>query len=242
MSAARAEGPYVRRHGWWVGGAVGAVVAVAAGLGAHSYQERGQEAALAGLDTSLVGESDVPPPVDTVRDLLALTGPVVVHPELVDDVDPARLRRASEVLERTGESPVRRVAYVPHPDGLNAGYTNSGALVQWMESLGEEGHYVMVFEGGATQVGAIGLEEEFLSTDGTGQPGAALLRVATEVAQWPTEPAEEDDPQARWLEPDEEFGGLWGGMAAGGLISLVTVVPIFAAVRFLAGRRRTKEG
>lgn len=242
MNAARDAQPYVRRHGWWLASAVGVVVAVAAGLGAHAYQEQREESDLASLDSSLVGDgADVPPPVDTVRDLLAEEGPLVVHPELTDSVDASQLRRARTVLERAGETPVRRMAYVPRPDGLNAGYTESGALEQWMEAIGEEGHYVMLFEGGSTRAGAIGLTEQYLGIDGTGQPGAALLRVATEVAKWPTESVAEDDPRAQRPEVEDEFGGLWGGLAAGALISLVTVLPIFVAVRFLV-RRRNEEG
>lgn len=239
MSAGRHEVTYVRRHGWWLGSAVGAAVAVAAGLGAQAYQEQRQEADLAALDASLVGAADVPPPGDTIRDLLAQEGPLAVHPDLQDGVEPEQLRRAREVLEGAGESPARRVGYLPRPEGLAAGYTTSGALVQWMDAIGEEGHYVLVFEGGSTQVGAIGLEQEYLDAEAKGQPGPALLRVATEVAQWPAEP--ETDPDERWAEPDDEFGGLWGGLAAGVLIAAVTVVPIFAVVRFLAARRRTEE-
>lgn len=230
----------MRRNGWWIAGAAGVVVAVATGLGVQNYQEDRQAEDLAALDASIIGDSEIPPPGDTVRDLIEQDGPLVVHPELVDDVPQAQLRRARAVLEAADQSPVRRVGYLPRPEGLDAGYTARGALHQWMDAVGEEGHYVLLFKGGTTEIGSVGLEREYLSIEAAkGQPGAALVRVATEVAEWTTHP--EADRRDRVQRQSDYWGGFWGGLAAGGMIASVTVLPFYALVRYVVKRRRTKE-
>lgn len=230
----------LRRNGWWVAGAAGAVVAVATGLGVQNHQENRQSEDLAALDASIIGDSDIPPPGDTVRDLIAQDGPLFVHPELVDDLSPGHVERARQVLEAADQSPVRMVGYLPRPEGLDTGYTARGALHQWMDAIDEEGHYVLVFEGGATQIGSIGLDREYLSSEASrGQPGPALERVAEEVAEWTTSPA--IDRRERVQRQSDYWGGFWGGLAAGGMIATVTVLPLYGVLWFLVRRRRTKE-
>lgn len=232
--------PQVRRRGWWIAGAVGVVVALVTGLGVQSYQDNRLTEDLAALDRSLVGDSDVPPPGDTVRDLVAYEGPLYVDPELVDTVPAEQVDRAREVLAAVDPSPVRRVGYLPRPEGLDAGFTARGALHQWMDAVGQEGHYVLVFEGGRTEIGSLGLSREFLSTGAArGQPGPALVRVAGEVAEWTTTP--QIDQRERLQRQSDYWGGFWGGLFAGLLIGAVSVLPVFAVVRWLVARRRTKE-
>lgn len=224
----------VRERGWWIGAIGGLVVAVALGFGAQAYQvdREGQDRAALGIG----GTDDIPAPVDMVRDLLAEEGQLVVHPELVERIKPEDLERARAILADAPSSPARRIAYAPRPDGLDVGYTNSGAIAQWMHAIGEEGHYVMVFDDGTVEVEAIGMESEYILGGAKGQPGPALVRVAEEAAEWSEELEESSvsDPSNTW---EEAFDGVMGGLVLGAF----TVVPLFFLLRWSVGRRRYKE-
>lgn len=225
---------FVREQGWWFGAIGGLVLAVVVGIGTYAYQE-GREA----RDRASLGvgaTEDAPPPVDMVRELLAEEGQIVVHPELVDRIEPEYLERARELLAAAPSEPARRIAYVPRPAELHTGYTRAGALGQWMHDIGEEGHYVMIFDDGSAEVQAIGMRGEFLSDGAKGQPGPVLVRVAEQVAEWESEP--------EWATAGgsgDEFEAFLGGVMAGLMIGLVTVVPLFLALRWFVGRRRFKE-
>ena len=239
MSGQRERGP-VRRHGWWIGAAVGAVVAGAVAFGAQGWQEDREAADLAAVDASMLGAGDAPPPADMVRDLLEQDGPLVVHPDLVSGIDADLLAEARRILADADQSPVRRVAYVPRSDGLEVGYTDSGALGQWMHAIGEDGHYVMVFEGGRTQSDALGVEPEYMGSSAKGQPGPALVRVASEMAEWRTDPV--DDRRDEVTNSSDYWGGPWGGVFAGLLIAFVTVLPVWGLTYFVLWTRSQRRG
>ena len=238
MNRGQERGP-VRRHGWWIGAAVGVVVAGVVGLGVQDWQEEREAADLAAVDASMLGTGDVPPPADVIWDLLEQEGPLAVHPDLVAGVDADLLAEAERLLADADQTPVRRVAYVPRPDGLDVGYTNTGALGQWMHAIGEDGHYVMVFEGGQVQTDAIGLESEYLDANAKGQPGPALLRVASEVAEWPTHPV--DDRRDEVTNASDYWGGVGGGVTAGVLIASVTVVPAWGLLYWVLWARGRRQ-
>ena len=239
MSRMQERGP-VRRHGWWIGTAVGVVVAGVVALGAQDWQEEREAADLAAVDASMVGSGDVPPPADVIRDILEQDGPLVVHPDLVSSIDAESLAEAKRILADADQSPVRRVAYVPRADGLEAGYTHTGALGQWMHAIGEDGHYVMVFEGGQSQSDALGVDPEYLGSTSKGQPGPALVRVASEVAEWPTYPV--DDRRDEVTNSSDYWGGVGGGVTAGVLIASVTVVPAWGLLYWALWARGRRQG
>lgn len=224
----------VQQRGWWIGALGGLVFAVVMGLGTQAYQEGREDRDRAAL--GIGGTDNVPAPVDMVRDLLEQEGQIVVHPELVDRITPEDLERARELLAAAPSEPARRIAYAPRPAELDSGYTNSGALGQWMHSIGEEGHYVMIFDDGSTQIEAIGMRSEYLSDGAKGQPGPALVRVAEQVAEWENEPEWETSTGG-----SDDFGGPFGGVMAGLMIGAMTVVPLFYLLRWSVGRARYKE-
>lgn len=238
------SGSVVQRRGWWIGSAAGVVVAVGVVAGSYVQQQAEGDPYATSGGLSRTATRDVPPPVDTVRALLAQDSPLAVHPDLVDTVDPKALRQAREVLEEAGQSPVRRVAYVPWDTSVHSGFTPSGAMAQWMDGVGEDGHYVMVFQGGSFLTGAIGLDDQYLRSGAEGQPGPALLRVATEVAQWPAESRDGADGADRAGDDGELplLGELALGTLAGGVLATLTVLPAFWGVRSRRKHRRTREG
>lgn len=222
-----------RDRDWWFGVLGGLVFAVVMGLGTQAYQENRETRDREAL--GIGGTDDVPAPVDMVRDLLDQEGQIVVHPELVDRIKPEQLERAREILAAAPSEPARHIAYAPRPAELDTGYTNTGALGQWMHSIGEAGHYVMIFDDGSTQVEAIGMRGEYLSDGAKGQPGPALVRVAQQVAEWGSE------PERATTAGSDDWGGPFGGMMAGLLIGAFTIVPLFFLLRWSVGRRRYKE-
>lgn len=225
----------VRQRGWWFGALGGLVFAVAVGLGTQAYQEQREaqdRRAVIGTATD-----DVPGPVDMVRDLLAQDEQIVVHPDVADRIDPEYLERARVLLADAPPGLARHIAYAPGAVGdLDAGYTRSGAMAQWMAGLGEEGHYVMMFDDGRGEIETIGVESEYLS-DGSdkGQPGPVLVRVAEQVAAWGD--GEEYSASGEY----DEWGGPVDGVMAGLMLGAFTIVPFFFLLRWFVGRRRFKE-
>lgn len=227
--------PGWRRHGWWIGAILGVAGGISGGLWVQDAQEAREAEDVdrrARVFHSPVEQA--PPPNDTVRELLAQDGRVVVDPLLADRVSEADLAEAEEALE-SAEVP-GRLAFVRYPVTLDEGYTNTGLLGMWVEASGEEGHYVVLFDNGGTQVGALGLEEPFLDARSQGQPGPALVRIAEEMATWEAEPLpDEPDPPS-----DQDYwGGIGGGIGALVLFGGFGVVPAFLLLRWWVGRRRT---
>lgn len=235
-AAAARRGP-LRNAGWYVGVGLGVVAGTAAALGVQGWQA-GREAADVERRAAEFARVDPPPePVDAIRELLAQDSRVVVDPLLADRVDEADLARAEAILDDDAATPAR-IAYLSYPEGLYEGYTSSGALEQWAQGVGEVGHYVVVWDRGGYASTAVGLEPSYLDARTQGQPGPALVRVAAEVAAWEAVPAA--------TEPDrpsdfDYWGGLGGGIGAGALIGLLTVLPVFLVLRWWVGTRRRRE-
>lgn len=221
--------------GWSVGAVVGVVAGVLLGTATQGWQES-REAADVERRAEVFGRADeVPPPGDAVRALLAQDSRVVVDPLLVDRLPEDDVRRAEAIL---ADSPVpARIAYLAHPDASHAGYTTSGAAVQWSTGVGEEGHYVVLWDNGGSESAAVGLEPPYVQARTDGQPGPALVRIAAEMAAWEAEPLP--------TEPDEPgdfdyWGGAAGGIGAAALFGTFVVLPLFALLRWYVGSRRRK--
>lgn len=228
------RGP-VRTAGW----VIGAVVGVAAGAGAavvvQDWQED-REAADVARRAEVFGTQDVvPPPGDAVRSLVEQESRVAVDPLLADRLPEEDRARADEIL--AGSAVPARIAYLSYPDSNDVGYTTGGAAAQWRTAVGEEGHYVVLWDNGNTEVGAVGLEDHYVDTRTEGQPGPALVRLAEEMATWEAEPlaTEPDEPN-----DFDYWGGTGGGIAAAGLMGAFGVVPAFLLLRWFVGSRRRK--
>jgi hypothetical protein len=231
----------VRRPRWRAGGwVIGAVVGIAVGFGLAVATQDWQEAREASdieRRAEMFGREDVvPPPVDAVRSLIEQDGLVAVDPLMVDRVPEADRQRAEEILAR---SPVpARIAYVAYPDSSDVGYTTTGAAAMWQAAIGEEGFYVVLFDNGLTETGALGLEDHYVSTQTKGQPGPALVRLAEEMVTWEAEPL----PTAAEAPHDNDYwGGIGGGIGAAVLFGALGVVPAFLLLRWYVGSRRRKD-
>ncbi|MBC2932988.1 hypothetical protein [Nocardioides sp. zg-1228] len=227
----------IRRFGWAIGALVGVVAGTALGLWTQSWQESREEDDIA-LRAEVFGRQDVVPgPVDTVQELLRQESRVAVDPMLSGRIPPDDLAEAEAVL--AGSRVPARIAYLPYPDTNDVGYTASGVGPQWWTAVGEEGHYVVLWDTGSTDPGAVGLEEHYVESRTKGQPGPALVRLAEEMATWeaqplPTEPAPPSD--------FDYWGGLWGGLGAAVLFGAFGVLPAFGVLRWWVGTRRRKVG
>lgn len=224
-----------RPTGWAVGAVIGIVVGIAVALSVQGWQESREASDIERRADAFVQEDVVPAPVDAIRELLAQDSRVVVDPLLEGQVSAEDRQRAEELL---AASPVpARIAYLSYPDDIDAGYTANGAGPQWWTGVGEEGHYVVLWDNGTTAVGAVGIEPDHLMDRTTGQPGPALERIAEEMATWeavtlPTEPDEPGD--------FDYWSGVGGGLAATLLFGGLGVVPVFLLLRWYVGTRRRK--
>lgn len=222
------------------GWTIGIVVGLAAGFGtaaaAQGWQESREAADLDRRTERFAAVESVPEPVDAVRELLEQDSLVAIDPLLADRVSQADRQRAEELL---AASPVpARIAYLADDDGVYSGYTSSGAAAMWQAAIGEEGHYVMLFDNGLEESGAIGLDDHYVSTRTQGQPGPALVRIAEEMATWEAEPLalKTDD-----LDQEDYWGGTAGGVAIGATAGTLVIVPLFALFRWYVGSRRRKD-
>lgn len=227
--------PARRIAGWGVGAAVGAVVGVLLATTVQDWQEA-REARDVERRAEVFGRADeVPAPGDAVRALLAQDSLVAVDPLLADRLPADDVRRAEAIL---ADSPVpARIAYLTYPDTTDDGYTSSGAAAQWSTGVGEEGHYVVLWDNGASESVAVGLAPPYVETRTDGQPGPALVRIAAEMAAWEAEPLPTEPT------PPNEFdywGGVGGGIAAAVMFGTFLVLPLFALLRWYVGSRRRK--
>lgn len=223
----------MRRHGWWVGTVVGVVAGTGLAVGVQGWQED-REASDVELSRSAdAADSGVPEPVEAIRDLLDQDSLVVVDPLLEDRVPAEDRQRAEEIL---ATSPVpAHLAFLSYPRD-EAGYTPTGAGPQWWTHVGEDGHYVILWDNGNTDTGAIGMEPEYVSERTQGQPGPALVRIAGEMTTWEAVPVDDaDDPGE-----SDYWGGTWGGIGAAALFGTFVVVPLFLLLRWVVGLRRRK--
>lgn len=222
----------IRTGGWPIGAVIGILAGVGAAGATQSWQESREAQDVAARAAAFHREEAVPPPGDAVRALLEQDGRVVIDPLLANRVPPEDLARAEEVLAQS-QVPAH-LAYLSYPDSGEVGYTVSGAPAQWMEGVGQDGHYLVLYDNGSARALGRGFEPEAVMTRTEGQPGPALVRVAEEMAQWEAVPASsEPDP------PNESdyWGGVGGGLVAAALAGFI-VVPVFLVLRALVGSRR----
>lgn len=227
--------PVRRIAGWTAGVVVGAVVGVLLATTLQDWQE-GREARDIERRAEVFGRTDeVPAPGDAVRELLAQDSLVAIDPLIADRLPEDDVRRAEAIL--ADASVPARIAYLAYPDTSDEGYTSSGAATQWSTGVGEEGHYVVLWDNGRTESVAVGLGSPYVETRTDGQPGPALVRIAAEMAAWeaeplPTAPAEPSD--------SDYWGGVGGGIGAAVLFGGFVVLPLFALLRWYVGSRRRK--
>lgn len=220
----------------WV---VGAVVGIGVGIGSvfpvQAWQEAREGSDMRARAEAFAVEDEVPAPVDAVRELLAQDRLIAVDPLLADRVDETDRERAEAIL---ASSPVpARIAVLSYPRTNDVGYTAGGAGPQWWTGVGEEGHYVVLWDSGGTDVGAVGIEPDYLSARTEGQTGPALVRIAAEMATWeavalPTEPEGPRD--------FDYWAGTGGGIAAAFLFGTFVVLPCFFLLRTVVGLKRRK--
>lgn len=225
----------VRAAGWFVAPVVGLAAGAVVVLPVQDWQESREASDIERRAAAFGHEDDVPPPGDAIRSLVEQDTRLAVDPLLADRITEEERQTVEEVL---AASPVpARIAYLSYPDTSDAGYTANGALPQWSTAVGEEGHYVVLWDSGFHDSGALGLEPHYLDDRTQGQPGPALERIAAEMATWvaeplPTEPTEPND--------SDYWGGVGGGIAAGALMGAFGVVPVFLLLRWYVGSRRRK--
>jgi hypothetical protein len=225
----------VRRAGWVVGAVVGVAVGTGVGFLTQDWQEAREASDLAAQADFDAYQADVPPPVDAIQELLDQDTRVVVDPLLEDRIPAEDRARAEEIL---ASSPVpAHIAYLTYPHVGEDGYTSSGAGPQWWTNVGEEGHYVIFWDTGFTEAGAVGLEPEHVWERTEGQPGPALVRIAEEMTTWEAVPAD-DGPYE--VSDFDYWGGPWGGLGAAALFGAIGVLPVFFLVRWFVGSRRRK--
>ncbi|MCY7400549.1 MAG: hypothetical protein LH477_06275 [Nocardioides sp.] len=226
------RGP-VRTAGWVIGAVVGIVTGTVLAVAVQGWQESREDADVASRAEVFGRQDVVPPPGDAVRALVAQDTRVAVDPLLADRLPEEDRARAEEIL--AGSPVPARIAYLSYPDSNEVGYTTTGAAAQWQTAVGEEGHYVVLWDNGSTQVCAVGLEAPYVDTRTQGQPGPALVRLAEEMTTWEAEPlaTEPDAPS-----DSDYWGGTGGGIAAGGLMGAFGVVPLFLLLRWYVGTRR----
>lgn len=201
-------------------------------------QERDQERTLAERIAADRYTDKVPDPVDLVREISADPKQrVVVAPELADRIDPADLAAARAALA-DAEVP-GWLAYLPYPSS-DRGYTNTGLVAQWMEAVGADGHYLVLWDQmGSVTNAARGMDEEYLEAETKGQPGPALVRIAEEMAHWPDTPS--DAETVPTPPSDSYYGGRVGGTVAGLLFAALTVGPLLGIAWGIAAARSRKE-
>ncbi|WP_426241542.1 hypothetical protein [Nocardioides sp. LHG3406-4] len=225
-----------RARGWWIGGAVGLLAGTGAAVLVLDHQES-REAADTARRAEVFGRREVvPPPGDAVRALVEQDTLVAVDPLLAGRVPEADRAQAEAILAR---SPVpSRIAFLRYPRGVYEGYTNTGAAAQWHEAVGERGYYVVLWDSGSTESGAVGLEDPFVGTRTQGQPGPALVRLAEEMVTWEAQPlpTRPDAPSSQ-----DYWGGIGGGIAAALLMGAFGVLPLFLLLRWYVGSRRLRE-
>lgn len=231
-----ARTPFWRAGGW----VIGAVVGIAAGSGmavaTQDWQESREASDLERRVEEFNHREVVPAPVDAVRELVEQDSLVAVDPLLADRLPAADRQRAEEIL---AQSPVlARIAYLTYPDGIESGYTPSGAAGMWSTAVGEQGHYVVLWDSGFHESVAVGLEDHYVGTRTKGQPGPALVRLAEEMATWEAEPLalKTDD-----LDQEDYWGGVGGGIMASTFFAGLGVLPLFLLLRWYVGSRRRKE-
>lgn len=228
--------PAWRAAGWMIGTVVGIAAGSALAVATQGWQES-REASDIDRRAEMFGREDVvPPPVDAIRSLIEQDSLVAVDPLLSDRVPQADRERAEEILARSRVP--ARIAYLAYPEGVDVGYTPTGAAAMWQNAVGEEGHYVVLFDHGLTETGAIGLEDHYVATQTKGQPGLALVRLAEEMSTWQAEPLPTvpDEPSS-----DDYWGGIGGGIGAAALFGALVVVPLFFLLRWFVGSRRREE-
>lgn len=235
MSAGRRRAPSWRRYGWGIGAAVGVAAGFWVAPVVQDLQEEREARDRAALVASYEVPEEFPPPVDVVRELLRQDGRVAVADELADRVDPAAVALAEEALQA---APVPTwIAYLPASGHGEPGYTHSGAVAMWAGAVGEPGHYVGIFDDGRDEVYSVGYESPYLFDVGTkGQPGPVLERVAEAATTWEAEPL-----RVREVDDSDYWGGTAGGVGAGLLFVVVAVLPLFAGLRVVVGRFRTRR-
>ena len=225
----------MKRYGWVVGAVVGVVAGTALAFATQGWQESREAADLERRHAADRYVDDVPPPGDAIRELLDQDTLVAVDPLLADRVSADDLQRVEEIL--AGSPVPARIAYLSYPDRNEVGYTASGAGPQWWTNAGEEGHYVVLWDTGSTDVGAVGLEPEYLVDRTKGQPGPALQRIAGEMVTWEAVPLD-DEP---YVPNDFDYwSGIGGGLTAAALMGGFLVVPLFLLLRWYVGTRRRK--
>lgn len=225
----------VRAAGWVIGAVAGVVAGIALGFAAQDWQEA-REAVDVERRAEVFGRTDeVPPPGDAVRALLEQDSRVAIDPLLADRLPAEDVRRAEAILEDAAVP--ARIAYLTRPETSDEGYTSSGAPVQWSTEVGEEGHYVVLWDTGRTDAVAVGLEPPYVQARTEGQPGPALVRLAAEMSAWEAQPlpSEPDEPS-----DVDHWGGAGGGVAAALLLGTFVVLPLFALLRWYVGSRRRK--
>jgi hypothetical protein len=225
----------LRAAGWVIGAVVGVASGTALAFGVQDWQEAREAADVQRRAEVFYREDVVPPPGDLIRSLIEQDALVAVDPLLADRVPEDDRQRAESILE---DSPVpARIAYLPYPERSEVGYTATGAAVQWSHAIGEEGHYVVLWDTGYHDSVAVGIKEEYVDARTEGQPGPALVRLAAEMSTWeavplPTEPDEPRD--------FDYWDGVGGGIAAGLLLGAIVVAPVFLLLRWFVGTRRRK--
>lgn len=221
----------------WV---IGAVVGIAAGSGVAVAAQDWQESRAADDIERRADEFNrrdvVPAPVDAVRELVQQDSLVAVDPLLADRLPAADRQRAEEIL--AGSPVPARIAYLSYPDGSDSGYTPSGAAGMWQAAVGEQGHYVVLWDSGYYESTALGLEDHYVSTRTEGQPGPALVRLAEEMATWEAEPLAVKTSD---LDQEDYWGGVGGGIMASTIFAAIGVLPLFFLLRWYVGSRRRKQ-
>lgn len=220
---------------WSIGAAVGLAAGAAVVVPVQDWQESREAADIERRAAVFGHEDDVPPPGDAVRSLVEQDTLLALDPLLADRITEEERLRTEEIL--AGSPVPARIAYLRYPDTSDDGYTANGALPQWSTAVDEEGHYVVLWDSGSHDSGALGLEPHYLDDRTKGQPGPALERIASEMATWaaeplPTEPAEPGR--------SDYWSGVGGGIAAGALMGAFGVVPVFLVLRWYVGSRRRK--
>lgn len=230
------------RSGWLAGVVLGLVVGTGAGALYHHRDTARAAADREEIEQVLTEEqrgrtTGLPAPTEIVREVIAGSreDSVVVVDSLSSTVTRKDLRRARAILD-DADVPGHLVL-APSPNDGDLGYNNSSFAAMWMDGVGQDGHYVVLWTDGMTESAARGMDDEYLDTAlSRGQPGQALVRIATEMATWPATPEYRPDWETR--DAQDYWGGVGGGVGLVLLIGVFLVLPVFFAVRTAVGRRR----
>lgn len=230
-----------RERWFWISIPIGVVVALAAGIGLWNWQLDREEADLAErarlLQTGALEVSDVPPPGEELRALIAQDGPVVIDPTVADQISDEQLSRATEVLTLSGKP--LHLAFMRKPDYMYDGYTTAGAVATWAHHVGEDGHYVVLWTGGRADVLSVGFDNEYMWEEAQGQPGPALVRVAEAMTEFSLDDEEEETPTGTRDDRDY-WGGTGGGVGIALLVVFFVVLPLHAGLYAVMLRRRPR--